>query len=135
MNTPILDLTPLPERLAVCRLPADAPLPAWAMTGPWSSITRTADELSIVCREREAPGDVIAERGWRALKVAGPLDFGLTGVLAALAGPLAEAGVSLFAVSTYDTDYVLVKADRLAEAVRALIAAGHRVNGSTNGNE
>jgi hypothetical protein len=80
-----------------------------------------------VCPAARVPDDVRAERGWRALAVAGPLDFALTGVLAALAGPLADAGVSIFAIATYDTDYVLVRADRLADAVGALRAAGHRV--------
>lgn len=127
MSDPKLDLRVLPEALAVCRLPAGAPVPAWALAGGWFAVTRTADELSVVCAEALAPADVQAERGWRLLQVQGPLDFGLTGVLAALAVPLGQAGVSLFAVSTYDTDYVLVKADRLAAALTALTAAGHRL--------
>ncbi len=129
MSPTPLTLHRLPGRWAVCRLAADAPLPAWALAGAWFSVTRTADELSVVCAEAEAPETGQAERGWLALRVAGPLDFGLVGVLAALAGPLAQAGVSLFAVSTYDTDYVLIKAEREAEAVRALTAAGHRLAG------
>lgn len=90
-------------------------------------MVRTAAETTVVCAEETVPGDVRAERGFRALAVAGPLDFALTGVLAALALPLAEAGVSIFAVSTYDTDHVLVREERLEEAVAALRAAGHRV--------
>ena len=83
--------------------------------------------MTVVCAAARVPADARAERGWRALRVAGPLDFALTGVLAAVAVPLADAGVSIFAVSTFDTDYVLVRADRLEAAVAALRAAGHRV--------
>jgi hypothetical protein len=104
----------------VCRLPASAPIPKWFVPGVLAGLTYTGAELSIVAPEETVPTDVVAERGWRAISVEGPLDFGLTGVLASLAGPLAEAGVSIFAVSTYDTDYVLVPADRLDDARRAL---------------
>ena len=96
-------------------------------TGAISSITRTADELSVVCAEAAVPDGMQAERGWRALCVDGPLDFALTGILAGLATALAEAGVSIFAVSTFDTDWLLVKEDQRAEAVRALTEAGHTV--------
>ena len=82
-----------------------------------------------MCAAARVPDGVRAQRGWRALAVEGPLDFALTGVLAAVAVPLAEAGISIFAVSTYDTDYVLVRADRLADAVAALRGAGHSVVG------
>jgi hypothetical protein len=88
---------------------------------------RTARETSVVCAEADVPPDVRAERGRRALEVAGPLDLGLTGVLASIAVPLATARVAIFAVATYDTDYVLVRDDRLAAAVHALEDAGHRV--------
>jgi hypothetical protein len=124
-----LDLRVLPDRLAVCRLPAASLLPAWAVSGGLSSATWTADETSIVCAEAAVPAGVAADRGWRALAVVGPLDFGLTGILLSIAQPLAEAGVSIFAVSTYDTDYILVKADALPVAVAALSASGHRVIG------
>lgn len=123
---PSFHLTLLPGRLAICRLPAGASVPEWApAAGPLVSITRTADELSVVCDEAGVPAEVAAERGWRALRVAGPLDFALTGVLAALAVPLAEAGVSIFALSTYDTDYVLVREADVERAVAALAHAGH----------
>ncbi len=121
-----LNLTVMQERLAICRLAADAPLPIWAAGGPLVSITRTADELSIVCLEEQAPDDVTVERGWRCLKVEGPLDFALTGILADLAGVLASAGISIFAISTFDTDYLLVKEETLDGAVEALTVAGHR---------
>jgi hypothetical protein len=112
---------------AVCRLAADAPVPAWATTGAFSSITRTPDELSIVCAEEAVPEGVQCERGWRCLRVAGAIAFSVVGVLAALAGPLAEAGVSLFAVSTFDTDYLLVKEQDLSAAQAALRRSGHIV--------
>jgi hypothetical protein len=89
---------------------------------------RTRAELSVVCAAARVPDGVRAERGWRALAVCGRLDLGLTGVLAGLLAPLAAAGVPIFAVSTYDTDYVLVREERLAEAVAALRAAGHTVH-------
>jgi hypothetical protein len=101
---------------------ADAAVPA-----SFFSVTRTPDELSIVCVESQAPDDAKSERGWRVLQVIGPLEFSLTGILAAIAAPLAAAGVSIFAISTFDTDYVLVKEENLAKALDALRAADHRV--------
>jgi hypothetical protein len=121
-----LHLTVLPDPLAVCRLASNAPLPDWPMAGPLTSITRTADELSIVCLDRAIPEEVIAERGWRCLKVQGPLEFSVTGILAELAGTLAAADISLFALSTFDTDYLLVKQETLPAAIAALEMAGHR---------
>lgn len=115
-----LTLSVLPSTLAVCRLDPGAPGPPWAEGEGFCSITRTGDEISVVCAEDRVPEGVRAERGWRALVVEGPLDFAMTGVLASLANPLAEAGISIFAVSTYETDYVLVKSDDLAEAVDVL---------------
>ncbi len=123
-----LDLKLMDNRLAVCRLDPSADPPIWALAaGGFSSVTRTDDEWSVVCPEDAVPAGVQCERGWRIFQVAGPLDFGLTGILASIAGALADAGVSLFALSTYDTDYVMVKAHDLDQAARALEAAGHRV--------
>ena len=122
-----LPLTLLPALLAVCRLPPDAPLPAWATGRGFISITRTDEELSIVVHQDRVPGDTTAVGPWRALKVQGPLDFALTGILAALTAPLAEVGISLFAIATYDTDYILVREERLQAAINALRAAGHLV--------
>jgi hypothetical protein len=117
-----MNVTVLPERLAVSRLPAGARVPSWALElhEEFTSITRTPDELSIVCPEDAVPPDVQVEGGWRALKVPGPIPFEQTGVLAGLAAPLATAGISIFALSTYDTDYVLVKDDDLERALAAL---------------
>ena len=116
----------LPTPLAICRLSADAELPAW-IAGDFQGITRTPDELSIVCDAEEVPEEVQAERGWRCLRVAGTLEFHLTGILASLASPLARAGISIFALSTFDTDYLLVKEDALEPATRALKAEGHKI--------
>jgi hypothetical protein len=115
--------------LAVCRLDAGEPLPAWALSGASAlvSITRTTAELSVVCTQEDVPDGVRAERNWRCLMVEGPLDFSLTGVLAALLAPLAEAGVSIFALSTFDTDCLLIRAAQLDTAIAALSAAGHVV--------
>lgn len=124
---PPLRLAILPEVLAVCRLTADDAFPPWLPARGLVSVTRTADELSIVCASDAVPANVRCEAGWRALMVEGPLDFGLTGILASIAAPLAEAGISMFAISTFDTDYVLVKAERLEDAVEALRRAGHRI--------
>ena len=121
-------LTLLEPHLAVSRLDGDAGLPSWfALDGPFSCAVRRDGELSLVCAADAVPGDVECERPWRALEVAGPLDFSLTGILASLATPLGEAGVSIFAVATYDTDVLLVRAGQLDEAVGALRAAGHEV--------
>ena len=116
-------MTVLPQPLAVCRLDPDAPVPAW-IRGPFTSVTRTADELSIVCDENAAPSDVRADRGWRALKLEGPFPFAMTGVAAALLAPLADARISCLLIATYDTDYLLVQQDVFERAVDVLRAAG-----------
>lgn len=120
-------LAVLPGEFGVARLDAGQPTPAWAAQGTMSSVTRTADELSVVCDAEAIPVDVKAERGWRCLAVVGPLDFSLTGVLASIAGPLAAAGVGMFSVSTYDTDYIFVRVHALGAAVEHLRAAGHEI--------
>lgn len=124
-----LRLTLAPTALAVCRLPPVAPVPGWAAGdgGGFLSVTRTGRELSVVCAEDLVPPGVTAERGWRAFEVEGPLDFGLTGVLASIAGPLADAGVPVFVISTYDTDHVLVRRHDVSLASDRLRAAGHHV--------
>jgi len=112
---------------AVCRLDRNAPAPDWATRGPFFSVTRTADELSVVCPDALVPAGVRKESGWRVLMVEGPLDFSLTGVLASLTEPLARAGISVFALSTYDTDYLLVKQEQCEKALQALRAAGYHI--------
>lgn len=120
-----LRLTVHPGTFTICRLAPTAPVPAWATAGPFFAITRTDEELSIVCAATAVPPGIQQECGWRMLKVEGPLDFALTGILAHLATTLADAGISLFALSTYDTDYLLVKADTLDATLTALRIAGH----------
>ncbi|GIW38534.1 MAG: ACT domain-containing protein [Meiothermus ruber] len=123
-----LDLHLLEGQYAVCWLEPTAPVPAWAEGEGFLSIARAEDELTVVCQQRRVPPGVRAERDWRCLRLAGPFDFALTGILAAVLNPLAQAGVGIFAVSTYRTDYVLVKAHHLAQALAALSQAGHRVH-------
>jgi hypothetical protein len=114
-----------PQRFAVCQLPKDAPADATGVAGAFVSITRTEDELSLVCEENRAPAGARVEGGWRLLRVAGTLDFTQVGVLAALCVPLAEAGISIFSVSTFDTDYLMLKEANLRAAIEALREAGH----------
>jgi len=120
-----LALTVLPDIIAVCKLDAGDAVPAWATTGQFFSITRTAEELSVVCPQNFVPDGVRCERGWRCLRVVGTMDFSMIGVVASLVTPLAEAGISVFVLSTFDTDYLLVKENDLAKATAALNAAGH----------
>ncbi len=121
-----LDLSP--DRLAICRFDAGSPVPVWAVQAQFFSITRTPQELSIVCTESAVPADLErVERGWRSLRVQGPLDLSLTGVLASLAAPLADAKIPIFALSTFDTDYVLVREETLQPAITALVRADHVV--------
>ena len=120
-------LTVLDPTLAVARLPAGEGLPWWAAGSSFLSLTRFAEETSVVCEARLVPGDVRSERGFRALRVDGTLAFQETGVLVSLATPLATAGVPVFVVSTFDTDYIMVAEPRLGDAVVALRKAGHSV--------
>ena len=121
-------LSRMPGRWAVCRLEADAGVPGWVrFDAPLAAVVRRGDELSVVCAEEAVPDGVTAEPGWAAFELAGPMAFELTGVLASVAGPLAGAGVPIFALATYDTDVVLVPGAREDDAVAALRAAGHEV--------
>jgi hypothetical protein len=126
----LLELTLLPERFAISRLAADAPVPAWATEGSFFSVTRTGDELSVVCELGRVPVGVQSQPGWRVFKVHGPFVLTEIGVLSALATPLAEAKLSLFAISTFDTDYLLVASETLSAAVAALEHAGHKIHRS-----
>jgi hypothetical protein len=128
-----LRLSVLAGKFAVCRLEGDAVVPEWATVRGFVSVTRTADELSIVCAEGAAPDGTRCERGWRCLKVAGPLDLGMTGVVSALTRPLMEASVPVFVVSTFDTDYLLVRSKDVDGATAALRGAGHIVGWEPDG--
>lgn len=120
-------LSALADRYAVCRLDPGAKMPEPSRSDRFISITHTDDEISIVCREDLAPGTARCDRGWRCLKVEGPLEFSEIGIVASLAGPLTAARISIFVVSTYETDYLFVKDDQLAVAMRILAQAGHTV--------
>lgn len=122
-----LKLELLPQQFSVCRLPADATIPQWVLRSAVFSLTRTADELSIVCESRYVPSSVKSEKGWRCFKLKGPFPFAMTGVLESVLAPLATARVSIFAVSTFDTDYVMVSEKQLAKAVKTLHAVEHHI--------
>lgn len=117
-------LTLLPDTFAICRLDADTAIPAWAISDSFFSITRTADELSIVCLQSLVPDGIRCKQDWRCFQLAGPIPFTTVGVLASLVQPLAEAGINVFAVSTFDTDYLLVKAANFKGAIDALRQQG-----------
>ncbi len=122
-----LELTLLPERFAISRLAANAPIPAWATQGSFFSVTRTRDELSIVCELNRVPVGIQSKPNWRAFQVHGPFALTEIGVLSAVATPLAEARLSLFVISTFDTDYLLVASEALSAAIDALERAGHKI--------
>lgn len=126
-----LTLEVLAGGFTIYRLPSDAPIPATGNDSGFMSITRTEDELSLVMRSDHKVSEWMVsaktDQGWSCLKVRGPLDFSLTGILASLASPLAEAGIPIFAISTFDTDYLLLKTDALSEATQVLRSKGHQV--------
>jgi len=115
------------ETLAICRLDPDAAIPSWATAASPFSVTRTRDELSVVCPQALVPLGIRRESDWRCLRVAGTLDFSQVGILASLVGPLADAGISVFVVSTFDTDCLLVKQANLEKATVVLRQAGHTI--------
>jgi uncharacterized protein len=117
----------IPGTVAVVRMDSGCAIPPWAWSGPLSGVIRTTEELSIVCDQAAVPGDCVCERDWVALKIEGPLGFSLTGVLASLLAPLASRGIVVFVLSTFDTDYILVKQDRVIPTRDLLRAEGHDV--------
>jgi len=126
-----LTLSLMSAEYAICRLPASADVPVWAMQGKFFSITRTEDELSIVCEQssvRESEPQIKVERGWRCLKLHGPIPFETTGVIASLTKPLADEGVSVFVLSTFDTDYLLVKSVSIEQVMQILRTADHEIH-------
>ena len=127
MDRSNLTLELLPDVYSICRLGPQADIPSWVLTGDFLSITRTKNELSLVCSQERVPHGVECDKGWRCIMVRGPLDFSLVGILASLTSSLAEADVSIFAISTYETDYLLVKGENLRRAVLKLKEAGHDV--------
>ena len=127
MTKRALRFSRIPGRFAVCRLPANAPLSEWAWSAPFASVTRTADELSIVCPAENVPEEHRPTTPWACLKIEGPFSFSEVGVLSSFIFPLAQKGVPIFAISTFDTDYVLVGEGSVETALRALADAGHRL--------
>jgi hypothetical protein len=118
-------LRTLPDSYAVARLQPGSELPEWVDKGPFRSVTRTEHEVSVVCRDHDVPEGESVDRGFTVLEVMGPLDFSLTGVIASLVAPLAEAEVPIFLISTFESDYVLVRSSDLGRAADALEDAGH----------
>lgn len=119
-TTKKLTLSILPEKLGICHFEKNSPIPQWAQDISFCSITRTKDELSIVLPQEKIPAGVLFEKDWRAFKVAGPLGFSLTGIVASLSKPLAEVEISIFYISTYETDYLLVEEKNLQIAKKIL---------------
>ena len=117
----ILTMKLLKEKYGVCRLDKTELIPDWAQKSNFFSITRTSDELSIVCSQDDIPNEIKCEKDWRILKIEGPLDFSLIGILASISTILAQTGISIFAISTYDTDYILVKNNDIDNAISLLI--------------
>jgi len=128
MEPPRLKLSLLPDVLAVCRLEQGQGIPIWATEGDFSSVSRIREELSVICASSSVPENVRASRGWRAIKIVGPLDLDLVGILVSVAVPLAHAGIGILPVGTFDTDYILVRDRQLGEALKALRATGFNIS-------
>lgn len=128
MVDPGRSLSLMESSFAICRLDKNAAIPTWAYNGELFSITKTPDELSIVCPQTSVPEGADCETGWRCLKVESPFEFDLTGAISSIAAPLAEVDVSLFVVATQDSDYLMVKETDLERTVLMLSQAGHWVD-------
>ena len=127
MAEKILTMKLLKEKYGVCRLDKAELIPEWTENSKFLSITRTDEELSIVCSQESIPEDIKCEKDWRILKILGPLDFSLIGILASISRVLAQNGISIFAISTYDTDYILVRSKDIDNAVKSLIDENYEV--------
>ncbi|MBU3136070.1 ACT domain-containing protein [Clostridium gasigenes] len=121
MSQEKLTMKLLKEKYGVCRLDKANSIPNWAIEGEFYSITKTEDELSIVCLQESIPTDIKYEKDWKVLKVEGPLDFALVGILACISSLMASQGISIFAISTYDTDYILIKEKDIDNAIELLL--------------
>ena len=120
----------LPQAYAIARLDPEAAIPDWADGAGFVSISRTDDELSIVCVEGRVPQSARKDAGWTCLKLLGPFEFGETGIVLSIIRPLSENGLGIFIVSTFDGDHLLVKTSDLEKAVTLLAQAGHIVSDS-----
>lgn len=127
MSNKKLTLRLLKDKYGVCRLNKDDKIPSLALKGEFFSITKTDDELSIVCLEENIQGNIKCEKEWRILKILGPLDFSLIGILSKVSIVLAENRISIFAVSTYDTDYIMVKENDVDNAIKVLYDKGYDI--------
>lgn len=127
MLKPILTMKLFDEKYGVCRLDSNADIPIWSTSCEFFSITKTDDELSVVCEETKIPDNIIAERNWRIIKILGPLDFSLVGILSKISKALADNNISIFAISTYDTDYILVKNNDIDNAIKVLKRANYSI--------
>jgi len=123
----ILTMKLLKEKYGVCRLNKNELIPEWAQNSDFFSITKTCDELSIVCSQDDIPNDIQCEKDWKILKIEGPLDFSLIGILASISTILAQKGISIFAISTYDTDYILVKNKDIRNAIDSLVKERYEI--------
>ncbi|MHC4696976.1 MAG: ACT domain-containing protein [Planctomycetota bacterium] len=123
-----LTLTPLHGQLSICQVAADEDVPRWVGRGTFVSVTRTPDELSIISPSSVVPAGVRRSDGWRALKLLGPFAFSECGVLASVVTPLTESSISVLAICTFDTDYILVQESDLLDAIEVLEHVGHRVS-------
>jgi hypothetical protein len=117
----------LPGRMAICRLDPEEGSPPWAGSGVLSSVTLTQTEMTVVCQEENVPAGITCNRNWRCLQIGGVLDFSETGILHSLTAPLAREGIPVYALSTYSTDFVLIKEEDLSRAVFSLSQEGHKV--------
>lgn len=127
MMETIITMQLLNDKFAVCRLNKDESTPQWAYSSDFYSISKTSDELSIVCKQSDVPTDVTCEKEWRVLKILGPLDFSLIGILSKISRILADESIGIFVVSTFDTDYILVKNTNINKAVRALANENYKI--------
>lgn len=122
-----LTLSLQPHTYAVCHFHPDKHIPYWALLGDFVSLTRTDEELSVVCQQENVPEEIDAERDWRCVKVHGTFDFSVAGVNASLALPLADADISVLSIATYSTQYWLVKEEHIERALQVLVQAGHQL--------
>jgi len=123
----ILTMKLIKEKYGVCRINPNELIPEWAQNSDFFSITKTCDELSIVCSQDAIPNDIKCEKDWKILKIEGPLDFSLVGILASISTILAQKGISIFAISTYDTDYILVKNKHIRNAIDSLVKERYEI--------
>jgi hypothetical protein len=122
-----LKLSLLKNKYAICSLPKDAPIPEWALAQSLASINRTDKELTIVCKQDIIPSQYQSDLNWRCFKIDGSFDLNQIGVISSISSPLADAGISIYVISTYDTDYFLIKDDNLEKTISTLSASGHSI--------